>query len=170
MNPLRLSPLPSLRSDDLSRSLWIEQEGFVDEEVVFALTLPDHSRSVAYREDLVLSADDSDFAGWQLSPAPQVSANRAEVISRRPTPPYIEEPGLGTPHVGAHRWWLAGLTGVLSTVLFSGLLLHLASRPSDQFEVISPNGAMASLKQEPVLKVNSPKVAPELTEVSAQNP
>lgn len=171
MNPLRLSPLPSLRADDQSRSLLMEREGFVDEAVVLALmTSPLPIRSVAHLEDLALSSDDQDFAGWRLSPALQIGTESAPAVPRRATPPFIAEPGIGAPHLGGHRWWLAGLAGVLSTLLFSVLLLNLSSRPGSNFETIVSRGMLSSAKPVPVEKVDSPKIAPELTEVSPLQP
>ena len=184
MDPLRLSPLPVLRAEDEKGSLQMERQGFVDEDVVAALVLgPNvHSRQSAYPEDLALAADDLDFAGWSLSapPGPRlifppssviIAPSSADESPRRPAPPVMEEePGLDSPHSGSHRWWLAGLAGVLSTMLFSLLLLNLSSRPGTHFEAFFvPRGPVISA---PVSapKVNSPQVAAELTKVSSDIP
>lgn len=143
----------------------MEREGFVDEAVVMALmTGPLPSRSVAFPEDLALSADDLDFAGWRLSPTlPRVSEVTRD-IPRRASPPFIEEPGIGAPHLGAHRWWLAGLAGVLSTLLFSVLLLNLSSRPGPNFETIITRGMLTAAKPASIPKAEPAKNAPELTD------
>jgi hypothetical protein len=110
------------------------EDGFVDESVILALLSgPVVSRRRPDPGHLVLAADELDFAGWRLSPGlPRHTTEAAPV--RRPAPPVLEEPGLGEPHHGAHRWWLAGLAGVLSTLVVSLLLISLASRNNQQAE------------------------------------
>lgn len=162
MNPLRLSPLPSPRGDDPSQSMLMEREGFVDEALVMALmTGPLPTRQVAFPEDLALPSDDLDFAGWQLSPNIQKAG-----LARRASPPFMQEPGIGTPHLGAHRWWLAGLAGVFSTLLFSLLLLSLASRAAPNIETVVTRGMLTSVKPASAPKADTPNIAPELTEIS----
>lgn len=177
MNPLRLSPLPSTRANDEPGSLLMESEGFVDEAVVTALmTGPDNSRRVAYPEDLVLAADDLDFAGWQLSPAlpvrraAEVPPHVIDAILRRAAPPALEESGIGVPHRGNHRWWLAGLAGVLSTMLFSVLLLTLSSRPGTPFERDPSPGVLTAAKPTSPRTTGFLPVSPELTDVSTHRP
>jgi hypothetical protein len=163
MNSLRLSPFPAMRSKDDSPSLQMEREGFVDEAVVSALvTGPQSSRSVPYPDDLVLSVDDMDFAGWQLRPSTpfrgaEVPPQVIEAIVRRATPPVVTEPGLGSPHRGSHRWWLAGLAGALSTMLFSVLLLSLSSRSGAGFNTVLPAKAASHTKP---LAAGKPEAAP----------
>ena len=172
MNPLRLSPLPTLRADDESSSLLMEREGFVDEAVVTALVNGNlHPRSVAYPEDLALAADDSDFAGWRLSTA--VPVRSAEVppqvidaIVRRAAPPVIGEPRLGSPHRGNHRWWLTGLAGILSTMLFAVLLLTLSARSGSQFGTLLSPKMLPTAKPTPEQNAAPATSAPELTEIS----
>ena len=171
MNALRLSPFPSTRSEVDSPFLQMEREGFVDEEVVTALVTGSRSnRSMAYPEDLVLSVDDMDFAGWQLSPASpfrgaEVPPQVIEAIVRRAAPPVIQEPGLGLPHLGNHRWWLAGLAGVLSTMLFSVLLLSLSSRSGNHFETFSAPKALTHPKSA-AAEPQETTATPELTATS----
>ncbi len=183
MNLLSLSPFPSLRTSDESGNLLMEREGFVDEAVVTALLrAPYGVRSVAVPTDLALAADDSDFAGWQLptafTPSPftsrmgavEAAPALAATPTRRAAPPMIEEPGIGTPHYGAHRWWLAGLAGVLSTMLFSVLLLALSSR-STHFEetVLSPRKLTTPVAA-PRQLARSLETPPELTDASPYQP
>jgi hypothetical protein len=175
MTPLSLSPLPSLRKEEPSDSLIMEREGFVDEAVVMALMSGQLSnRSIPSSEFLALSSDDMDFAGWQLSPTLRTVSERDGDIMRRPSPPrlaaFSEEPGIGAPHCGAHRWWLAGLAGLLSTLVFSLLLLNLSSRPGSNIEAVVTRGMLKSVKPAPALKADSEKIAPELTEVSPTRP
>ena len=163
MNPLSLSPLPSPRSQDEPGSLLMEQEGFVDEEVVRALvTGPTISRTLPCPKDLVLSVDDHDFAGWQLAPArttraAEVPPQVIDAIVRRALPPVIDEPGIGSAHRGSHRWWLAGLAGVLSTMLFSLLLLSLSARNGME---LAPAPSPLVLSPKPVAKSEPAPVSP----------
>src|SRR5688572_16268192 len=123
MQPLQLTPLPTVRTESEAGSLQMEREGFVDELAIAAMTAPARiTRSMAKPSDLALAADEMDFAGWSLSPFDRAGI-RTAAAPRRATPPVIAEPGLGEPHSGSHRWWLAGLAGIFSTMLFSALLL-----------------------------------------------
>lgn len=178
MNPLRLSPLPTTRAEDQSKALQMEREGFVDEAAITAIMWGGETttRVVAYPQDLALAADDLDFAGWKLpaTPAPRAplfSETKAvpEIALRRPAAPVIEEPGLGTPHSGSHRWWLAGLAGVLSTLLFSLLLLNLSIRGDTTLEVFfapRPAAPANPLQQ----NQGAQKESPELTDISVARP
>jgi hypothetical protein len=98
-----------------------------------------------FPEDLALVSDDLDFAGGQL-PATQVARLRtAEIpphvihtIVRRTAPPLVAESDSGTTFHGTHRRWLAGLAGVLSTILFTLLLLSLSSRHGESGSALPP--------------------------------
>ena len=172
MKHLKLSILPSLRTHEESSMPVMERDGFVDESVVLALVAgPTLTRQLADPGELVLSADDMDFAGWRLSNALPEHATRAvsfpsEASYRRPALPVLDEPGLGDPHHGSHRWWLAGLAGALSTMLFSLLLLTLSSRDNsntDRLSIIKmppPNSEKSTMP-----KTDTSKETPELTEV-----
>lgn len=174
MNSLGLSPLPTLRTDDESTSFLMEKEGFVDEAVVAAMVAAPHhiSRSQPIHADLALSSDDLDFAGWSFpaaSPARQpVVAPRHEATSpaRRPEPPVICEPGLGASHQGNHRWWIAGLAGILSTMLFSVLLLSLSYRPGAAANAVTPPDAIVKAKAAAPVDPRTPEITPELTDIS----
>lgn len=134
MSSINLSPLPSHRAGDESEALKMEREGFVDDAVVLALVnSPRHFRSNAYPADLALAADDLDFAGWQISPsvpvrAPEVPPQVISAIVRRASPPTLEKPETSTPCELSRSGWVAGLVGILSTLLFSGLFATLVSR------------------------------------------
>jgi len=176
MTPLRLSPLPVLRAHDEAGSLMIETEGFVDEAAVAAMVFGPvaKSRQAPYPQDLALAADDLDFAGWKLTP-PQnshqfVPTARNQGPARRPAPPEIDQPGLGQPYTGSHRWWLAGLAGVLSTMLFYLLLLNLSSRPGTHFEVFFAPRPPTVEQPAPADKNAGPKVSAELTTLSNGRP
>ncbi len=176
MSPLRLSPLPTIRPGDDDGSRMYEREGFVDEAVVSALRRDQDGpfRSISHPSDLVLAADDLDFAGWHSNAAPQQAMIGGAVLfaglPRRPDPPLLNEPGLGTPHSGNHRWWLAGLAGAFSTLLFSLVLVNLSTRPGSAIGVLfvpePPERVAAPMAEKP----DMPKPAAELTEVSRIRP
>lgn len=151
----------------------MEHEGFVDEAAVMALLRgPQSVRSHPHPEDLILSVDDMDFAGWQVSAStpfrggefpPQV----IDATVRRASPPQIDEPGIGTPHRGSHRWWLAGLAGAFSTMLFSVLLLSLTSRASMELKRPLSPAALVSAKASQAQKPEPATAPPQLTVVSS---
>jgi hypothetical protein len=177
MNPIQLSPLPSNRAIEDSGALQMEREGFVDEAVVLALVNgPRHLRSTAYPADLALAADDLDFAGWQLPSeapvrAPEIPPQVISAIVRRATPPTLEEFGIGVPHRGSHRWWLAGLAGVLSTMLFSLLLMTLSSRSHFSAKEVHTPAAVTQLAPPPNQAVEQlPQAAATLTDASTLQP
>lgn len=178
MNSLRLSLLPSLRANEESGSLQMEREGFVDEAAVLALIHgPRQLRSAACHEDLALAADELDFAGWQLPTVPKTRGTETEpqVIAatiRRATPPVLDEPGIGIPHAGTHRWWLAGLAGAFSTMLFSLLLLTLSSRSPAPLDPEISSSATTRARAMPASPqvVTAEELAPELTDASTRQP
>lgn len=170
MNSPKLAILPSLRLDNDSCSATADLEGFVDDEVVMALlTGPLPQRSAPRPEDLILSADDMDFAGWCLSPKlPARSTLPAEAplpVDRRAAEPVLDEPGLGIPHSGNHRWWIAGLAGALSTLLISLLLISLSNRDQFDHEGFSIIRPPAKVAPSPA-KGEKPAVDPQLTRVA----
>lgn len=127
MHPLKLRPLPSLRIEETSLEQSPQGEGFVDDSAVMAVLVgPPMTRQTVEQENLALAADDMDFAGWCL--AESQTARFQDFSSRRAAPPELEEPGIGTPHRGSHRWWLAGFAGAFTAMLFSVLLVTLSSR------------------------------------------
>jgi hypothetical protein len=173
MKHLQISALPCLRTDD-SDMQTVERDGFVDDKVILALLSgTPATRPPVDMGELALAADEMDFAGWKLSHILPEGTTGAvfpppESNARRPAPPVLEEPGLGQPHHGSHRWWLAGLAGTLSTLLLSLLLLSLSSREQsraplaeDRISIIeAPPGTRISVEM-PGIESLSP--ASELT-------
>ena len=173
MTRLHLSPLPSVRFDEDSSDQVIERDGFVDDAAVLALLAgPTTRRAIPEAAELALASDDMDFAGWCLpSAAPSQSSaaktNPLEVVTKRPAPPLLDEPGLGEPHRGTHRWWLAGLAGVMTTLLFSVLLLSLSSRIAVQSENNLIVETLAKPRAVIPVETSRPKApVPQLTEAS----
>jgi hypothetical protein len=172
MTLLNLSPFPCLRAEEVALMPSIERDGFVDDAVVLALMAgPITPRErIAEPSELILAADELDFAGWSL-PLPALPAETRVAppapAPRRAAPPAYLEPGLGEPHRGNHRWWLAGLAGAISTVLFSSLLLFLSSRiPLHTGENPIGEPLPKPNADSPVVHLESRKPAPQLTEVS----
>ncbi|MGL4402038.1 MAG: hypothetical protein ACRCXD_19445 [Luteolibacter sp.] len=176
MKKLRLPSLPSVRQHEETAAQQIERDGFVDDEAVLALLNgPTYLRSSSYPEDLVLAADDLDFAGWQVASAPvtrpaEVPPQVIDAIVRRAAPPLSTEPGIGSPHLGSHRWWLAGLAGAFSTLLFALLLVFLSSREQPTPEA---DTSVAAPSREPVMILEvAPKaeVPLDLTDAFSHQP
>lgn len=165
MKSLPISALPSLRTEEPTGERIMERDGFVDDSVVLAIVAgPNTCRQNSVPADLALSADDMDFAGWCLSESLPLHATRAPLeSSRRPALPELEEPGLGEPHHGSHRWWLAGLAGALSTLLFSLLLLSLSSRGRVSEESISKIPVPAAPAATVTVQNHLNDTTPELT-------
>lgn len=178
MKPLELSHMPCPRSGDVDPPRM--PAGFVDEEVALSLiTGPVAPRGRIRHEDLALPADESDFAGWNLGAAPKRAPNpekrlvravesAAPETYRRAQPPAMIEPGIGQPHRGGHRWWIAGVAGALSTFLFTALLLSLSSRSvplSEEIFFSTPRMPTAKPTARPA--ENAPE-APALTGIATE--
>jgi len=138
LNLRDLRPLPCINFGDASGAPPAEMDGFVDDSAVFSLLLgPTIARPQLEKQSgLVLTADDLDFAGWYLTSALPAHAT-LPVIKERPAPPRMDEPGIGEPHRGSHRWWLVGAAGAFSTMLISLLLVSLSARNFSSEEEIS---------------------------------
>ncbi|MBK1882094.1 hypothetical protein JIN85_06700 [Luteolibacter pohnpeiensis] len=153
---MKLSPLPIAPSDASPKIAPAENNqqmhGFVDEDAILELIDPTRAqRPSPSVQDLILTADEDDFAGWmrtpkteprQLvavappSPQPPVSKSSATAISlnlekQRPAAPKLtfrsleQEPGIGAPHSGGHRWWIATVAGLsLAALMAGGLITH----------------------------------------------
>lgn len=165
MNLTMLSPLPRLNSDEDSREIEAQRDGFVDDAVIWALVAgPSASRPTGNAVDLALTADDMDFAGWSLSPSlPRHLVKAAVPAVRRPAPPELDEPGIGEPHSGSHRWWLAGLAGALSTMIFTLVLIALSNRPWPDANVITVIRPQPKAQALPADLSAEPKVSAEIT-------
>jgi hypothetical protein len=172
MNPLSLSPLPTLRSDDESDRHLMEREGFVDEAVVAALVKGNPpSRSAACPDDLALAADDFDFAGWRLSKAetvrsPEVPPQVIDAIVRRAAPPVVGRSRPESEPQAKYRWWFVGSAGVIASLLFSILLLTLSARPGSHFEMLLSPRMLTTTKPVSAQQTEPAKLTTELTEVS----
>lgn len=153
MSSISLTPLPSSRIGEESDARKMEQDGFVDEVVVLAMVnSPRHFRSNAYPADLALAADDLDFAGWQIPSstpvrAPEVPPQVISAIVRRASPPTLEKSKISAHHDRSRSWWMAGLIGIFSTLLFSVLIATLFTRIQDEQK--APVSVKAASFEEP---------------------
>jgi hypothetical protein len=168
MQPLKLSPLPCAIPPEEIPSTIRSECGFVDEAVVRALMAgPVFSpRLECERPEVAVKGTALDFAGWSLPTTPMAAV--APENTRRPTPPVLAEPGLGEPHRGPHRWWLAGMAGATCSFLFAMLILHLTthvSRESGHFITIRPSNFVPVATKHG----NAGSAAPQLTRLQ-ENP
>lgn len=153
MTPLSLAPLPTTRADENSTPWQNGQVGFVDDAVVARLITPARTpRLESCPEDLALAADDLDFAGWQLDSVSNSTESAfcgtedlievPPLLFGRATPPAIRQASIDAGYDSNHRWWIAGLAGVLATLVVTLLLLILSSRPATGAEsLLSPTAA-----------------------------
>jgi len=156
MKQLCLRPLPVHRADENATSLKMERESFVDEARVTALVTGCHlGRSVPYPADLALAADDLDFAGWRLSAAetprcPEVPPHVIDAIVRRTLPQIIGESGRGSSQTQSRWYWLTGIAGVLSTLLFIVMWLSAPAHLPTHFKKFLSPTLITTAKPDPL--------------------
>jgi hypothetical protein len=146
---LQVSPLPADRFNDGQEATNRVMDGFVDDDVIASIiTGPVSSRPSPRTSDLVLSSDENDFAGWAVpSVSPfRIIAEKQEMAAA--IPQHGEsEPGLGQPHRGQHRWWVAAAASVASALIFSMLFAGLAYRSGEAGGVSSAiSGSVVALQ------------------------
>jgi hypothetical protein len=132
---MQLAPLPADRSGSPAEYGAQPIQGFVDEEVIASLISRPSAgatRVAPSNTDLVLCSDPDDFAGWAI-PATSPFRAIAEKQDRGEPIPSVRsflaaEPGLGEPHRGNHRWWIAAAATAASSLIISLLFAHLGSR------------------------------------------
>ena len=109
-------------------------EGFVDEEAITRLVArppleasPQAFRIAAWPTDLVLSAEEQDYAGVLAAPtiqrSPQIETAPVRLGLRRAAPPELAG---SEPDQSGQRWWLAGVIGAIFTAVIALLLVALA--------------------------------------------
>ncbi|GAA5116937.1 hypothetical protein JIN84_18170 [Luteolibacter yonseiensis] len=135
MSTLRVNPLPTPSGDAGTPVLQKEWEGgFVDEAVIAAmLARPYVKRSAPQPEDMALSAEDLDFAGWSAPVAPvretPAPPEPVAISVPRAAPLPAAEPEEARPRQGNLLWWLAGTALALSAILFFSVLPSFLSGP-----------------------------------------
>lgn len=139
--PMQLAPMPAVCTDDQRTLPATIPDGFVDDEVIASIiSMPETYRSTSSPSDLILSSDENDFAGWSVPcPSPfRAIAERQEFSSARSEEiPAVTEPGLGQPHRGQHRWWIAAAAGVSGAMILSLLFLSLGDQGAAKQELSS---------------------------------
>jgi hypothetical protein len=127
--PLDLKPLPTWPSQQTPAFAKTTEPGFVDDSVIEDI-LRRSSRPAALNsnQELALSADDMDFAGWHAISRPVAEPETPALPPKQEFSP-VTEPGLGNPQRETPRWWLAGLATVGSLIALS-LSLMTVQRPA----------------------------------------
>jgi len=147
---LPLGPLPAFRGECPHEFQALPMEDFVDHDVIASLiALPHAPRIHPAPADLILSADDNDFAGWSIRAASpfRIIAEKQELAASRSLPEIIAEPGLLEPHRGNHRWWIAAVAGAASSLILSLLLLNLSDRSaSGNGHAVAPESPVQRLQ------------------------
>lgn len=138
--PLQLAPIPSVRSENPAEPAGPQLEDFVDAEVIASIIAmpPSSSRIASSPSDLALSSDENDFAGWSIrgSSPFRVIAEKHELQHARSFTA-VAEPGLGEPHRGNHRWWIAAASGGASALVLSLLFANLVDRGAFESSMVS---------------------------------
>lgn len=102
------------------------------------------------QSDLVLSAEDLDFAGWSFPTAtrepealkvPSIFDEIAREAAS-PKPLNFSRPRPTEPET-SNRWWLAGLAGIVTTVGFSLILIKLIAPLSFGVPQVKPEKRIA---------------------------
>lgn len=139
--PMQLAPLPAVCTDEQRTAPAPIPDGFVDDEVIASIiALPETYRGHSSPSDLILSSDENDFAGWSVPrPSPfRVIAERQELSQARTESIDAEmESGIGQPHRGQHRWWIAAAAGVSGAMILSLLFLNLGDQSAAKRELTS---------------------------------
>ncbi len=148
---LALAPIPVSRMDNAGEHHVSVPDDFVDDDVIASLlSTPSVQRASSVHSDLVLSSDDDDFAGWAVqrrSPF-RIIAEQQEraALPETPIETDFSEPGLGRPHRGGHRWWIATATGISSALILSLLFSNLATRGDERSLVTRLAGPVESIQ------------------------
>ncbi|MGD7654220.1 MAG: hypothetical protein ACQCXQ_13455 [Verrucomicrobiales bacterium] len=135
-----------------------------DGVVQHLLAGPMSERNGPIPADLALAAD-GDFAGFCLAGS-LANPREEKTPERRPTPPSLEEIGIGSPYRGTHRWWLAGITGLLTTLLFSFLLINLALREQENTSSSIPQPRSEATPSPDQTRPISGEPTPVLTDIT----
>ncbi len=133
---LPLAPIPVSRMENAGEQRVSIPDGFVDDEVIASLiSTPSVRRTTGIHEDMILSSDADDFAGWAVqrhSPFRIIAEKQERAASHDVEEMEVMEPGIGHPHRGGHRWWIATATGISSALILSLLFSNLATRGDER--------------------------------------
>ncbi|WAC18111.1 hypothetical protein OVA24_12770 [Luteolibacter sp. SL250] len=147
---LPLAPIPVSRVDHAGEHHVPIPDGFVDDEVIAnLLSTPSVQRVSAVHSDLALSSCEDDFAGWAIkrhSPFRIIAEQQERASVATVEESELTEPGLGRPHRGGHRWWIATATGISSALILSLLFSSLASRGDERSLITRLAGPVESVQ------------------------
>lgn len=136
MHALPLAPLPCESSDESLTFRRMDEDGFVDERVVSrVIARGAYERTHAEPAGMALSSNGDDYAGWpqQIASPFRMSAETTPASNRLPSPPALRkypEPGMDAPYEGGHRWWLFGMSGLLTCSILALTILSLTDHKS----------------------------------------
>jgi len=128
--PSNLAPMPIQPSDGEAMPAWCKSGEFVDESrLALLIGTPLCSRTIPMPDDLVLTADENDFAGWMLPTRtpPLTNPEAKPAALPRETAATLEIPDEANHPTSS--WWICSSAGAFCTLLFAFLLLTLAWRP-----------------------------------------
>jgi hypothetical protein len=164
---LRPLPVPTDSGDPPTGGVELRSQAFVDDLVVMRLVAGEPSSPPPAQQTFVVPGTEDDFAGWHPPGSPPraalVSSGRVPGREVRVAPsPDEAEPGIGHGSPSGRGWWLAGLAGAFSALVFSVLLLSLSARD------IRPDADPASALRgwPPVEQSPAPAPAAETTPVT----
>jgi hypothetical protein len=173
MDTLPLAPLPSETRDESRNFRQIDNQGFIDEQVVSGvIARGTYDRTYVKPEGMVLSSSGDDYAGWTLpvaSPFREMTdvSHISPAAGRLPGSPSLrksEELGIGAPYEGAHRWWLFGISGVMTCGIMALTIFSLA-QPQHMTGMPPAPISAANRQKTPVIAVKKPAFQPSLTTV-----
>lgn len=138
--PMKLAPIPADRSENPAETATPLMDGFVDDAAIASLIAPENVRArlTSRSSDLALSSDENDFAGFTIrsaSPFRAIAEKHELQVARQFS--VMEEPGLGEPHRGNHRWWIAAVAGGASALVLSLLFVSLVDREASGESIAS---------------------------------
>ncbi len=173
MDTLPLPPLPSETRDKSRNFNRIDNQGFIDEQVVSeVIARGSYDRTYVKPEGMVLSSSGDDYAGWALPVAAPFRkmtdvSHISPAAGRLPGSPSLRkspEPGIGTPYEGAHRWWLFGMSGVMTCGIMALTILSLVQPQNMEGMPLAPISA-TSRQEAPAIAEKKPALQPALTTV-----
>lgn len=171
MNTLPLAPLPSETSEESNQFRRIDSAGFIDEQVVSRVIAGGaYERTSLPPSEMVLCASGDDYAGWMLpvkSPFREMInedliAAAAPRLPEAPRQHQEADPGIDTPYLGGHRWWLFGISGAMACGIMALTIFSLSPR-HDMVGLATTPASAANQREVPAAAEKTPAFPPALT-------